>query len=203
MRKIKSIFVNLSFLLIAIVFVLTGCGDSGGGVSGKSGKSLSPASNKKPLVSFIGHVDVKSGKVSFEYPVITKKGKKSFKKLYSYGPEYQLVSSGVSWDNTNKIASLNIQIQNNLSAGPGNTLYGTYTTIEQITVGGVPSTVNVRNEYGYDPSGYPFFNHAPDAESIAPGATGSAVSWQFNDPSSVNFDFLCENILHHLLGLPI
>ncbi len=181
--KILSIFISFAVLL----FLIPGCGDGGGG---GGGKTTSKISGKKPVGSFIGHVNAKTGEVTFEYSdgstVKTKKG--NAKKLYTSQPgpgmpglQVTLASAGMAWDSTNKILTGNVTITNNTS----DTLYGTYATIESISAGGV----SVNNEYGYDPSGYPYFNHAPAGASIAASATGSAVTWKFSDPSSASFNF--------------
>jgi len=188
---IKILSVILCFALS--LFLIPGCGEDGG-IGGA--KSSSGVSKKKPVASFRAYVDVEKGTITFEYPDASKgvkKTKGSAKKQYtSAGSGYYplnviMASTGLSWDSGTKILSGNVTITNNNTNdnATGDTLYGTYATIESISVGGV----SVNNEYGYDPNGYPYFNHAPDGVSIAPGVTGSAVSWKFYDPSAVSFNF--------------
>ena len=191
--KILSIFISFALLL----FLTPGCGDGGGSGDGGGAKSLSSktSSGKKPVASYVATVDPQKGTITFEYQdsnAPSKSGKKSFRKLYTSQPpgsgkNVTLASSGMSWNGTTKILSGNVTITNNTvpNGGTNEPLYGTYATIKGIS----PAVANVVNEYGYDPDGYPYFNHAPNGESIAVGATGSAVSWQFNDLDAVNFNF--------------
>ena len=182
---VKILSVILCFALS--LFLIPGCGEDGG--SGGA-KSSSGVSKKKPVASFRAYVDVEKGTITFEYPdgSASKVKKGSAKKLYTSQPgpgmpglQVIMASTGFNWDSGNKILSGNVTITNNTT----DTLYGTYATIETIT----PSGVNVNNEYGYDPDGYPYFNHAPNGVSIVPSVTGSAVTWKFHDPDAVNFSF--------------
>src|SRR3989338_8500605 len=184
---------SMIFSLLLVLYLIPCCGGDGGGLGNSPSKSLSGVSKKKPVASYKAYVDARNGTITFEYAdagVKVKKG--SAKKQYTSQPgpgmpglQVTMASSGLTWDSGPKTLTGNVTITNNLSAGSGNTLYGTYATIESISVGGV----SVYNEYGYDPDGYPYFNHAPDGVSIAPSVTGSAVTWKFHDPDAVNFSF--------------
>ena len=183
---------SMIFSLLLVLYLIPCCGGDGGGLGNSPSKSLSGVSKKKPVASYKAYVDARNGTITFEYAdagVKVKKG--SAKKQYTSQPgpgmpglQVTMASSGVTWDSGPKTLTGNVTITNNTS-GPGEIFYGTYATIESISVG----SVSVINEYGYDPSGYPYFNHAPDGASIAPSVTGSAVTWKFHDPDAVNFSF--------------
>src|SRR3990172_1819302 len=83
--KLKFFAVIFSFALL--IYFMPGCG--GGGSSGGGGDDKSPAkasksSGKKPIASFIGHVNLKTGELTFEYPDDT--SNVSGKKLYTSQP---------------------------------------------------------------------------------------------------------------------
>ena len=81
-----------------------------------------------------------------------------------------------------KILTVGVSITNNSA----DTLYGTY-----VTLGGFSpaSVADIINEYGYDPEGDPYLNHAPNGEKISSSSAGSPVLWKFSIPTASSFTF--------------
>src|SRR3989338_5958684 len=184
----KNVFSKGLYLVILITFLiltLQGCGgDSGGG--GKLGlgngevEGSLKKNSKKPIQSFVAHIDVARGSMKIEY--LDGKRKKGVSSKLSVTPNITISTDGVNsyWNVGDKIITAAVLLTNNSS----DTLYGTYVTISSVTSG-----ISVNNEYGYDPDGNPYFNHAPNAEYIASGGSSSRVAWKFSDPDAVNFSF--------------
>src|SRR3989338_1763421 len=106
-NKVSKLFA-LIFSFALVLYLIPGCGSggsSGGGGDESPAKASSGSSGKKPIVSFKGHVDVKSGTITFEYPDENKKV--SGKKLYSSPGNITLVGDA-SWSGVTKILQANI-----------------------------------------------------------------------------------------------
>lgn len=188
MDKWKIIF-KLNVVLFCLMFTFAGCGGGGGsGSSDSSGASkVSTKSGKStkqiPIATFTGSVDIASGTITFKVDDNPRTRRRNARQYSENGavPHVAVASTGASWDGINKILSGNVTITNYTS----DTLYAAYAVIENIS----EPDVSVYNEYGYEPSGFAYFDHAPGGEKIAPGATGSPIQWQFSDPNSTSFNF--------------
>ena len=185
----KNGFLKKAYSAAAVIFLiftlcLFGCGGSGGsGGSDKSAssKASSKGKSKKPVQSFIAHVDVSNGTMVFEYPKDKGNGKRASKLQIT--PSLTIATVGPNtWHPVEKVFKAQASLTNNTS----DPLYGTYVAISSILPSGAAS---VRNENGYDPNGNPYFDYAPDGEKIAPSVSGSAVIWEFSDPDAKNFSF--------------
>ena len=164
----KNGFLKKAYSAAAVIFLiftlcLFGCGGSGGsGGSDKSAssKALSKGKSKKPAQSFIAHVDLSKGTVTFEYPKNKGNSKKSSKLQIT--PSLTIATVGPNtWHPVEKVFKAQVSLTNNTS----DPLYGTYVAISSILPSGAAS---VRNENGYDPNGNPYFDYAPDGEKIQP-----------------------------------
>ncbi|MBI5376450.1 MAG: hypothetical protein HZA77_13535 [Candidatus Schekmanbacteria bacterium] len=190
MKKVKKTYLSNWAIISAIILFLSigGCGGSGGGGGsdgGSSGGAKSSSkkivSGKRPLQRVLVRVDVRNGTSTFKYLENSDSGKRRSARKDLKSDNSVTINSIDSWDSVQKVYTSKVSLTNNTS---GN-LYGTIASIDSFTVGGV----GVINEYGYDHAGKPFFNHAPNGESIAASATGSEIVWKFSDPEADDFSY--------------